>query len=110
MNLVKPEVLKLISSKQNPTDIIFRGIKVKDFISSKSWFNGTDFLSLPVNLRSHLSSGHQFSCVVSSKGKISGDNSSTRLTSVICNVNVSVNNTHMSSVIDVSKYDSLVKI
>ena len=33
-NLVKPETWKLISSKQNPSDIT-RGIKVQDFICSK---------------------------------------------------------------------------
>ena len=32
------------------------------------------------------------------------------LTSINWNVNVSANNTHISSVIDVNKYDSLVKL
>ena len=49
-NLVKPETWKLIPSKQNPSDIISRGIKVKDFIGSKLWFNGPNFLTLPANL------------------------------------------------------------
>ena len=53
-NLAKPETWKLIPSKQNPSDIISRGIKVKEFISSKLWFNGPDFLTLPANLRPKL--------------------------------------------------------
>ena len=34
----------------------------------------------------------------------------TDLTSVACNVNVSVNSAHISSIIDVNKYSSLVKL
>ena len=54
-NLVKREIWKLIPFKKNLDDIISREIKVKEFISSKLWFNGPDFLTLPLNFWPHLS-------------------------------------------------------
>ena len=60
---MKPETLKLIPSKHNPSDIISRGIKVKDFINSKLWFNGPNFLTLPANLWPKLNIGDRFICV-----------------------------------------------
>ena len=98
---MKPETWKLIPSKQNPSDIISRGIKVKEFIRSKLWFNGPDFLTLPANLWPKLNIGDQSIYDISSKEKVnknvSDDKSSTRLTIVACNVNDSVNNAHISS-------------
>ena len=51
--------------------------------------------------------------MISSEEKVSknvSEHISTRLTSVAWNVNVSVNNAHISSIIDLNKYNSLVKL
>ena len=110
-NSVEPETWKLIPSEQN---IVSRGIKVKDFISSKLWFNGPDFLTLPANLWPKLNIGDQFICDIPSEEKVSknvsDDKSNARLKIVAYNVNVNVNNAHISSIIDVNKYNSLVKL
>ena len=68
---LKPETWKLIPSKQNTSDIMSRGIKVRDFISSKLWFNGPDFLALSVNLWLKLNFGDQFIYDISSQEKVS---------------------------------------
>ena len=95
-NLLKPETWKLIPFKPNPSDVISWWIKVKYFISSKLWLNGPDSLTLPANLWPKLNSADQFIYDISSAERVSkdvsDDKSSTRLTSVACNVNVSVNN------------------
>ena len=95
-NLLKPETWKLIPFKQNPSDIISWWIKVKYFISSTLLLNGPDSLTLPANLWPKLNSVNQFIYDISSEERVSkdvsDDKSSTRLTRVACNVNVSVNN------------------
>lgn len=68
-NLVKREIWKLIPFKKNLDDIISRGIKVKEFISSKLWFNGPDFLTLPLNFWPHLSVWDLFTYDISSEEK-----------------------------------------
>ena len=94
-NLLKPETWKLIPFKPNHSNVISWWIKVKYFISSKLWLNGPDSLTLPANLWPKLNSADQFIYDISSAERVSkdvSDDSSTRFTSVACNVNVSVNN------------------
>ena len=80
------------------------GIKAKDFVSLKLWFNGLDFLTLPAHLWPKLNIGDQLiydiSYVEKVSKNVSDDKSSTRLSIVNCNVNVSA---HISSIIDVNK-------
>ena len=111
---MEPEIWKWNPSKQIPSDIISWGIKVKDFIISKLWFNGPDFLTLPANLWPILNIGDQFIYDIPSEENVSknvsDDKSSTHLTSVVCKENVSISNAHISSIIDVNKYKSIVKL
>ena len=119
--------LKLVPSKSNPADIGTRGVSPKNLSNSDLWFQGPKFLLLSELGWPNLSAGDKFdaynenncntvygdSClsrVVDNINASYANGSSTCLLGTADNNVIENNDACLSSIIDINKFSSLIKL